>query len=194
MAATAWNTLVVIGASAGGIAAVQKILGLIDDQFQSPIVVILHLPENMNVVPSLVFHSQKRKVLEARDKTSLEPKTIYLAPGGYHLLLEKDLSFSLSQDAPVFYSRPSIDVAFESIGKVMGAQTIAILLTGANADGAHGLKFLKERGAFTMVQDPQDAEVATMPTAALDLFKPDFVGSLNEISETLSSLLTKEPS
>ena len=120
-------------------------------------------------------------VKEAEDKETLQPGTAYLAPAGYHLLIEPNRSFSLSVDEKVNYSRTAIDPLFESAADVFGAKLIGILLTGANHDGAQGLKIIKQRGGMTIVQNPKTAESPSMPKAALNATQVDHVLDLEQI-------------
>ena len=125
--------------------------------------------------------------MEAVDKTKIEKEQIYFAPPNYHLLVERDFSLSLSQEDPVVFSRPSIDVLFESAARSLGEKVCGVLLTGANEDGAAGLKFIQACGGYTIVQNPMDAEIPTMPQSALTRFRPDFIGSLKEIAQKLAT-------
>jgi two-component system chemotaxis response regulator CheB len=176
---------VFIGASAGGITALQMLTREMDD-FPLPVVVVQHLPPDAQIEPQLVFGSHtKLPVSEAEDKEQIADHHIYFAPPGYHLLIERDHSFSLSQDDPVQFARPSIDVLFESAAVVYGAGACGIILTGANADGAEGLNTIHSQGGYTMVQDPSSAEVSMMPASALARFQPDFVGNLRAIGQRL---------
>ena len=179
----------VIGASAGGVTAILKLMDLLPKDYPIPIVVAQHLPRDSSVMFSSVF-GQKRgdQVLEAMDKLPLEANKIYFAPADYHLLIESDFTLSLSQDDPVNYSRPSIDVLFESAAIAFGSTVCGILLTGGNEDGAKGLLEIQKLGGITFVQDPKDAECAAMPNAALNLLKPDFVGSLTDIAKKIIEL------
>ena len=127
-------------------------------------------------------------VLEARDKTLVEAGTLYFAAPGYHLSVEQDRSFSLSLEARVHYSRPAIDYLFESAADAYGSALAAVLLTGANRDGARGLAQVKRRGGMTIVQDPDEAQVATMPQAALDLHQPDHILPIRGIGRLLVEL------
>lgn len=180
--------LIAIGASAGGIFAVQRLLGSLSRALELPIVVVQHLPRSLELNLPLVYGASGRKLFEAIDKTPLEPWGVYFAPPGYHLLVERDLTLSLSQDEPVHHACPSIDVTFESIAANFGAAACGVLLTGANSDGAQGLKEIAREGGATFVQDPSEAEARVMPAAALERFTPDFVGTLDEIAGRLSQL------
>lgn len=180
---------ILIGGSAGSVNALQEIFKHLSDDFDLPIVIVQHLPQSSRVQLDLVYSVHTRlKLQEAGDKTEIQPGTVYFAPASYHLLIEKDLTLSLSQDEPLHYSRPSIDVLFESAALSLGSACVAVLLTGANADGAAGLCFLNQKKALTIVQDPRTAEVAMMPAAAL---KPGFshlVLDLSAIGQKLSRI------
>jgi two-component system chemotaxis response regulator CheB len=125
-------------------------------------------------------------IKEADEKENIQAGYVYFAPPNYHLLIENDKTFSLSTDEKVNYSRPSIDVLFESAANAYGPRLAAIILTGANNDGAEGLRRIKQKGGLVIVQDPQSAENSYMPAAALKAVKPDFVLSLVEIGRWLT--------
>jgi two-component system chemotaxis response regulator CheB len=180
---------VFIGASAGGITAIQNLFLKLKDRCQQPMIFVQHLISDSQFDLSMVFGAYtKLQLREVQDKMKIESGYAYFAPAGYHLLIEKDLSFSLSQDEPVHFSRPSIDVCFESAAEVFGASACAILLTGANSDGAQGLKCIQAQGGYTMVQDPSEAEFSTMPKSALEIMKPEFIGTLDRLSSQLIEL------
>ncbi|HCS44538.1 MAG TPA: chemotaxis protein CheB [Pseudomonas sp.] len=180
---------IVIGASAGGVEALLTILGPLREGFSLPIIVVLHLPEAGRSHLAEVFARRVSvPVLEARDKTRVEAGTLYFAGPGYHLSVEQDRSFSLSLEDRVHYSRPSIDYLFESAADAYGPALAAVLLTGANRDGARGLAQVKHRGGLTIVQDPDEAQVATMPLAALDTHQPDHILSIRGIGRLLIEL------
>ncbi|MBE7366002.1 chemotaxis protein CheB [Ramlibacter pallidus] len=167
---------VAIGASAGGIDALSIILGGLQAPLAAAVVVVLHLPEQheSRLVP-LFAHRLAVPVREARPHAPVEPGAVYFAPPGYHLLVEAERSFSLSCDEPVLFSRPSIDVLFESAAEAYGPTLAGIVLTGANEDGARGLAAVKARGGLTAVQDPAEALHTTMPLAAIREADPRFV-------------------
>ena len=180
---------VVIGASAGGVQALLSLLTDLPDKFQLPIIALLHLPAARNSQLAEVFqHRLLIAVREAADKEKIAPATLYFAGPGYHLSIETDHSFSLSCEAPVHYSRPSIDVLMESAADAYGPSLAGILLTGANADGAAGLARIGQRGGLTVVQDPAEAEVSTMPQAAIARRPPSLVLALAEIRNLLLQL------
>ncbi|MDO7897488.1 chemotaxis protein CheB [Pseudomonas citrulli] len=180
---------IVVGASAGGVEALLKVFGHLRKGFRLPILVVLHLPDERDSQLAQVFgHRLAVPVEEARDKQDIVPGTLYVATPGYHLSVEADRSLSLSLEAPVHHSRPSIDVLFESAADVYGRHLLAVVLTGANSDGAKGLAKVRERGGFTVVQDPREAQVATMPEAALALHEPDHILTLQAIGQLLAGL------
>ncbi|MCF5085961.1 chemotaxis protein CheB, partial [Pseudomonas gessardii] len=156
------------------------------------IIVVLHLPDERRSQLAEVFGRRvAMTVVEARDKEMIQPGTLYFAGPGYHLSVEHDRSLSLSQEERVHHSRPAIDYLFESAADTYGPNLLAILLTGANQDGARGLAQVKLRGGTTVVQDPAQAQVAVMPKAALALHTPDHILTLSHIGDLLASL---EPS
>ncbi|MGH8384232.1 MAG: chemotaxis protein CheB [Pseudomonas sp.] len=180
---------IVIGASAGGVEALLQILGPLRKGFRLPIIVVLHLPEERRSYVTEVFARRvSLPVLEACDKTPVVAGTLYFAAPGYHLSVERDRSFSLSLEDRVHHSRPAIDYLFESAADVYGPRLAAVLLTGANRDGAKGLARVKQRGGLTIVQDPKEAQVATMPQAALNMFEPDHILPISGIGRLLVEL------
>lgn len=183
---------VVIGASAGGVAALFTVLGALPEGFDIPVLCVLHLPEDRHSQLAGVLQRRlRRPVREACDKARIEPGLIYVAGPGYHLSVERDRSLSLSQEEPVHFSRPAIDFLFQSAADAYGPGLLGVLLTGANEDGAQGLLHIKNSGGRTVVQDPRDAQVALMPEAALALHRPDHILSLSGIGQLLATL---EPS
>ena len=180
---------VIIGASAGGVDALLKLLSALPERFRLPVITVLHLPEGRDSQLATIFRQRSSKtVIEPADKDPINPATLYFAGPGYHLLVEKDKTFSLSCEAPVHYSRPSIDLLMESAADAYGAQLAGILLTGANYDGAAGLAKIREHGGFTVVQDPAQAQVATMPEAAIRRLHPDLILRLDDIRSLLLQL------
>ncbi|KNX77551.1 chemotaxis protein CheB [Pseudomonas sp. 250J] len=183
---------IVIGASAGGVTALFSVLGALPADFAIPVLCVLHLPDDRHSQLAEVLQRRlRRPVHEALDKARIEPGLIYVAGPGYHLSVERDFSFSLSQEAPVHFSRPAIDFLFESAADAYGPGLLGVLLTGANEDGARGLLRIRQSGGRTVVQDPRDAQVALMPEAALALHDPDHILSLGGIGQLL---VTLEPS
>lgn len=184
-----------IGTSAGGIAAIQKLLHSLPQEFKVPIVVTQHIASDAEFDLPLVFgrNFPNGLVLEAIDKMPLGKRSVYFAPPGYHLSIERDLSLSLSQEEPVHFARPSIDVFFESAAWALAEKGVGILLTGANADGAQGLLKMKQAGAVTIAQDPSEAEFRAMPAAAIELNAATEVMSLAEIGKFLGGLCAEGP-
>lgn len=179
----------VIGASAGGINALLQLLPALPARFGFPVVVVLHVPDERDSRLAEVFGQHLAgPVLQAEDKASLTAGTIYFAPPGYHLSIETDASFSLSQEEPVHFSRPAIDILMTSAADAFGERLCGMLLTGASADGAAGLARIGELGGLTAVQDPADAEVSTMPAAAIRVRAPDLVLPLRELRGFLANL------
>ena len=180
---------VVIGASAGGVHALLALLSGLPTNFFLPIIAVLHLPKERSSRLAEVFQQRlAMSVREAADKQAIAPSTLYFAGSGYHLSIEVDRTFSLSCEDPVNYSRPSIDVLMESAADAYGARLAGVLLTGANVDGAAGLARIKQRGGMTVVQDPAEAQVATMPEAAIRKMKPNLILTLDGIRQLLVEL------
>jgi len=180
---------VAIGASAGGVSALLSLFSTLQPGYRLPIFVVLHMPEDHDSGLADLFAMRLPiPVREAADKMPIEPGTLYFAPPGYHLQVEADRSFSLSCEAPVLYSRPSIDVLFESAAYAYGPRLAALLLTGASEDGAHGMAMVSSLGGFTAVQDPDDAQIATMPLAAIARSRPDRVLPLAGLQPLLLAL------
>ncbi|MFK0090230.1 chemotaxis protein CheB [Pseudomonas sp. NPDC090755] len=180
---------VTLGASAGGVSALLTLFHALPVDYAVPLVCVLHLPDDRHSHLAQVFSRRlRRPVCEACDKQPVAPGMIYFAGPGYHLSVEQDRSFSLSQEARVHFSRPSIDILFESAADAYGPALLGVLLTGANEDGARGLARIKGLGGRTIVQDPREAQVATMPRAALALHHPDHILPLSGIGQLLATL------
>ncbi len=180
---------VVIGASAGGVQALLELLPDLPPTWRPPVLVLVHMADDRASLLAEVFsHRLALPVREAGDKDPIEPGTVYFAPAGYHLLVEGDGTFSLSLDEREHFSRPSIDVLMASAADAWGPRLVAVLLTGANADGAAGLAQVGRAGGLTVVQDPAQAQSALMPQSAIDLAAPDFVLALSGIRQLLLQL------
>jgi two-component system chemotaxis response regulator CheB len=180
---------IVVGASAGGVEALLTMLGSLRAGYGLPIIIVLHLPEERRSQLAEVFARRVAlPVTEAIDKQDISPGTVYFATPGYHLSVEQDRSLSLSLEDRLHHSRPSIDFLFESAADAYGPALAAVLLTGANHDGARGLAQVKRQGGLTIVQDPQDALVATMPEAALKTHQPDHILPIHGIGRLLVEL------
>ncbi|MCF8368266.1 MAG: chemotaxis protein CheB [Bacteroidales bacterium] len=180
---------VVVGVSAGGLTALKKFLPALPPDFPVPIIIVQHIyPHSDNYFIHQLNDLSKITVKEAEEKEKACPAVAYIAPPNYHLLMENDVTISFSTEARVNYSRPSIDVLFETAAFVFGPDLIGIILTGANFDGSTGLKKIKSRGGITIVQDPKTAEVNYMPQAAIDICEPDYVLPLEDIAQKILDL------
>jgi two-component system chemotaxis response regulator CheB len=185
---------VVIGGSAGGVDALVALLPAIPVGFRLPVFCILHVPGGRESRLAELFGERLPvPVREAADKEEIVPGTVYFAGSGYHLSVERDRTFSLSCEPPVHFARPAIDVLMESSADTYGAGLAAILLTGANHDGADGMAYVRARGGFTVVQDPADAQVPTMPVSAINRCKPNLILPLARIHALLPMLEMNEP-
>lgn len=184
---------VVIGASAGGLNAIQVILSLLSDKFRLPLIIVQHQhPESKELLVKVLQGIGKIPIKEAIDKDKIIQRFIYIAPADYHLMIEQDKTFSLSMSEPVNYARPSIDVLFESAAEIYRTKLIGIILTGANYDGSKGLKKIKEFGGLAIVQDPKNAEVDSMPKAAIREVKANYIINLEEIAALLNEINNPE--
>lgn len=180
---------VVIGASAGGFTATKELLERLPNTYTMPIMMVLHVSPNIEVDFAGAFGSHTAlAVVEAEEKVAAVAGHVYVAPPGYHLLCERDGTLSLSTDESVNWARPSIDVLFETAASAYGDGLVGVLLTGANADGAAGMKAIKDHGGMAIVQDPDTAEVATMPLAAIQLTQVDRVLAPAAIGDLLVKL------
>lgn len=180
---------IVVGGSAGGVDALSVLLPALPADLRAPCFVALHLPrERPSLLVEIFAPLCVLPVLEADDKQAAEPGNVYFAPPDYHLLIEAGSQLALSVDPPVHFSRPSIDVLFESAADVYGERLLGIILSGANEDGAEGLAAVHRAGGITVVQHPGNALVSRMSEAALLGSPIDFVLTLQEIAALLLSL------
>ena len=167
--------VVVIGVSAGGVDLLLENLPALPEGFPVPVVICLHSPAGTtSELAKMLDDRAAVEVREAVDKESLVPGRVYLAPGGYHLLVERDAVLSLSVDEPVRFARPSVDVLFDSAAHVFRERVLAVVLTGANDDGARGARRIKDAGGTVIVQDPATAAAPNMPRAAMAAVAPDY--------------------
>ena len=181
--------LVCIGASWGGLHAVGQILADLPEEIDLPIVIAQHRhPDSVEgTLAELLSLQISRPVLDVEDKMPIEQRHVYIAPPDYHLLVQRG-SFALSVEDRVQYSRPSIDVLFESAADAYGSAAIGIILTGANEDGAAGLAKIKRRGGVAVIQDPAGAVRRAMPDAAIAATAADAILPLEEIGKFLYGL------
>jgi two-component system chemotaxis response regulator CheB len=180
--------LVVVGTSWGGLSALRELIGKLPKELELPVVIVPHRHrQSDDLIAPLLQDVTPLPVREVEDKSPITPGAIHIAPADYHLLVEGE-HFALSTDAPVSYSRPSIDVTFASVADSFGDRSVGVILTGANADGARGLKRIADRGGLALVQLPATAESPLMPDAALRSVPDARVLTLAEIAATLGSL------
>lgn len=181
---------VVIGGSAGSFQVVTKILSEINENFDLPIFMALHRLKHVRhgFVEALSLKS-KKTIVEPDDKESIKKGIVYLAPSNYHMNIELGNKIALSTEEMINNSRPSIDNTFESASYVYKKKIIGIILSGANKDGAAGIKKLKDRGGFAIVQDPDECTIQTMTLAALNITKIDLVLKTDGIIKFLNSLI-----
>jgi two-component system, chemotaxis family, protein-glutamate methylesterase/glutaminase len=180
---------VVVGASAGALEALSVILPGLPEQFRLPVIVVVHVPPDKRSLLAELFRAKCRlPVHEAEDKEPIRAGTVYFAPPDYHLLVEVDRGLSLSSDEPVLFSRPSIDVLFESAADAYGPGLVAILLTGASQDGAKGIQAVIAAEGTALVQDPTTAFARAMPDAAIKLCPDAHVMSLAAITAYLQEV------
>ena len=177
---------IVLGVSAGGIQALATITPALPEDYTLPLIVVQHMAKDSDGYLSVYLNDLSPiLVKEAEDKEPIRQGTVYVAPPGYHLLIEHDRTLALSVDPLVNCARPAIDVLFESAADVYGRRLIGVILTGGNADGSHGLKRIKDRGGVAVVQDPDTAESACMPQAAIGAVQVDRILKLDEIGPFL---------
>ncbi len=180
--------VVVIGCSWGGLDALSAVLEGIPDELAAAVLIVQHRMHRPSELGALLRQHTSWSVCEAEDKEGVSPGRVYLAPPGYHLLVDVD-RFALSTDAPVRNSRPSIDVLFESVAEAFGPRAIGVVLTGANDDGARGLAEIVRHGGVAVVQDPAEAERATMPAAALEATPTAEVARLDDLGAVIERLV-----
>lgn len=195
--------LVVVGASLGGLHALEVLLAGLSKSFSVPMAIAQHRHKNSDDSLSVVLQRQcALPVTEVEDKEVIAPGRVYLAPADYHLLVERSQTqrdwqgehrvsvptFALSTEAPVLYARPSIDVLFESAADAYGEKVIGVLLTGASNDGTQGLARIKANGGLAIVQEPKTACCATMPEAAIAAVAIDWILPLNDIASLIVNL------
>lgn len=189
------HKMLAIGFSAGGIPLVQEMLQALPADYPLPVVLVTHLPPDMDDgLIDLFGQSAALPVTFAYDKVVIQPGRVYLAPPDYHLLVERNEHFALSMDPPFKSVRPSIDVFLHSAAEAFENRLIAVVLSGANSDGALGMSKVKELGGVTIVLDPLQAKFQTMPLAVIDAVDVDYVVSLEEIISLLLAVQDHAPS
>jgi two-component system, chemotaxis family, protein-glutamate methylesterase/glutaminase len=184
--------VVAIGGSAGSLDVILYILSSFPVNSGAVVIVVVHRKNDADsILADLIAARTKIPVKDAEDKDQIFPDHIYLAPPNYHLLIENNFHFSLDTSEKIHFSRPSIDVTFESIAEIFEDKVIGILISGANADGALGLKAIQQSGGLTIAQDPYTAEVDYMPKQAIIIGAADKILSPEEMVETIKEELKK---
>lgn len=180
---------IVVGVSAGGMEALKAVLTPLRKNLGVPIVIVQHTgPDSDDFLACYLNKLCNIEVKEAGDKENIKSGVAYIAPANYHVLIEDDHSIALSVEPKVNYARPSVDVLFESAADVYAESLIGIVLTGANNDGAAGLKKIKDFGGLTLVQCPDEAEASSMPSAALEAVDVDYVLKLKDIGPFINKV------
>lgn len=180
---------VLIGGSAGALDVLRAVLPALSARLAATVVVVIHQPPDADgVLTEVLAGFTALPAKTAEDKEALQPGTLYVAPSDYHLLIENERSFALSIDRPLHFSRPSIDVLFESAADAYGKGLLAVLLSGASEDGARGLRTIQQAGGTTVIQRPDSASVAFMPNAALAISRPTYIYDPDQIRAMLRAL------
>ena len=182
--------MLAIGGSAGSLEVILKIVAALPAITYLSVLIIVHRKnDGESILVDLFAARTNIPVKEVEDKDPIRGGMIYIAPADYHLLIENEKLFALDISEKVHHSRPSIDVTFESVAQVFGRNSIGVLLSGANADGAEGLNKIKQAGGFAIIQNPESAEVGYMPQQALEQMKPDNILDANEMAPFLNKLI-----
>ena len=183
---------IVIGTSAGGVEALTRILPSLPATMPVAILIVVHIPRERPSLLTDIFRQKcTMRVEEGIDKADIKPGHIYFAPPDYHMLVDAGPQIALSVDEVIQFSRPSIDVLFESAADVYGKKLLGILLTGGNEDGASGLAYIARCGGMTVLQDPAEAAAPAMPESALKVMTPTHVLRLDEIAALLMTIATR---
>ena len=185
------GAVIVIGGSAGSLEVILEITNSLPLFATAIIIIVVHRKiDNDSILEDLIAHKTLYPVKEVEDKDPIIPGTIYIAPPDYHLLIENKDTFSLDSSEKVHFSRPAIDVTFESVAWIFTNRVMGILLSGANADGAAGLACIKEMGGHTLVQNPETAEMSIMPQQAINRNIVDSIAEPAEISKAIVRFIT----
>jgi two-component system chemotaxis response regulator CheB len=187
------TSIIVVGASWGGLAALSRLIGALPPDFRVPLAVVQHRSWHAdNLLASLLQDVTPLRVVDVEDKEPLVPRSVYIAPANYHMLVENG-HLSLTTDPMVRFSRPSIDVTFLSAADTYPGSTIGVVLTGANDDGSRGLRHIVDRGGRAIIQDPVTAESPVMPQAALRAVPEATIVTLDEIAPCLVQMIGPGP-
>lgn len=185
---TPTSQAIVIGASAGGLLALSSILELLPREYPVPIIIVQHRAKDPRDLLEEVLQNKVDLQLKQADEKEMIKPGIYIAPPDYHLMIENDKTFSLSSDKPVQFSRPSIDVLFETAAQAYKERLVGILLTGSNKDGMSGMCSIRQMGGITIAQSPKEAEYPAMPSSAIEAGCADRIMTLEDISTFLLHL------
>jgi two-component system chemotaxis response regulator CheB len=181
--------IVAIGASAGGVKAINSVLGDMPKNFSASIVIVQHIdPEYKSRMAEILQWNCKMKVKEAKDGNALKPGVVYIAPPNKHMLV-KDKKIALTTTPPVNFSRPSIDLLFNSVATTFGDRVIGVILTGTGKDGSEGIKAIKKGRGITIAQDEKTSKNFDMPRAAIDTGAVDFILPIHDIGRTILALM-----
>lgn len=179
----------IIGGSAGSLDVLLKVLPAIDSQIKFPIIIVIHRKKGTeSLLPELLSGRTRLTVKEAEEKEVLLPRTIYIAPSDYHLLLELDHTISLDYSEKINFSRPAIDPTFQTAAEVFKDKLVCLLLSGSNADGVIGLKTAKKWGGRVVIQNPETAQVSFMPEQARLQMETDFILNAEDMAEFINLL------
>jgi two-component system, chemotaxis family, protein-glutamate methylesterase/glutaminase len=185
---------IVIGTSAGGLDALATLLPMIEPALPVPVLIVQHISATSDSFMITYFDNLCRLyVKEAEEKETLMPGVVYFAPPDYHLMVEPDKTVGLSNEEKVNYSRPSVDVLFQTASWVYGPRLIGIVLTGANWDGAAGCELIRKTGGLIVVQDPATAAVSRMPESVIERLRPDHVLAVTEIGHLINRIFNLTP-
>jgi two-component system, chemotaxis family, protein-glutamate methylesterase/glutaminase len=182
------TSLLLMGGSAGSLEVVLQLVPELPKELQIPVLIIFHRKQSDSILTSLLEQKTSLPVFEVEDKTMIKNGWIYLAPPDYHLLVEKNGMLSLDFSEKIHFSRPSLDVSFETAADAYGPGVTALLFSGANGDGTAGLKKIKEKGGITIVQDPGEAIVNYMPLHAIQHKAAEFIMNMEEMKLLMRSL------
>jgi len=182
---------VVMGVSSGGMQAMKVLFSQLPKHFPAPIIVVQHIGAHSDSTwISILNNNCKLTIKEADEKEVIKKGFVYIAPPNYHLLVEKDKTFSLSVDEKVNFARPAIDVLFETAAEAYNDKLIGVILTGSNHDGTQGMKKIKEYGGLTIAEDPATATSPFMPASAINAMQPEHIVSLENIVDLLINITT----
>lgn len=182
------SEILLLGGSAGSFNLIFRVIKNFNADLGKSVIIVIHRKKNFfSEIEKLFSENSRISLREITDKEAVKNNTIFIAPANYHTLIEKEKCFALDVSESVWFSRPSIDVTFESAAEVYKGSCTAILLSGANQDGAEGLLKLRNYGSLTIAQDPADAEMPQMPQAAIDINAAEYILHTNQILELLQT-------